>query len=224
MSISPETFTARRLGMVMNQLRRSGLTDERVLQAMSVVPREEFVPPGKCESAYDDRPLPIGYGQTVSQPYMVATMLEFLQVEPEHVVLEVGAGSGYQAALLGQLAAVVYAVELVPELAARAAAVVARLGYSDVHIIAADGSLGYPEAAPYDRIIVAAAAPSIPPPLVEQLAEGGRLVAPVGGHGRQECVTATKQRGELVVKRGLACTFVPLRGQHGWAARSWPGE
>jgi protein-L-isoaspartate(D-aspartate) O-methyltransferase len=224
MTTSAETFAARRHDMVLNQLRRRGLTDERVLEAMSVVPREEFVLPGKYEYAYDDAALPIGYGQTISQPYMVAIMLEALQVEPGQVVLEVGAGSGYQAALLGQLAAAVYAVELVPELAARAAGVIARLGYGNVHIIAGDGSLGYPEAAPYDRIIVAAAAPSVPPPLVEQLAEGGRLTVPVGGQGHQECVTATKQGGELVVRRGLACTFVPLRGQHGWAARSWPGE
>lgn len=213
-----------RKAMVDQQLRLRGINDDRVLAAMLSVPREQFVPQSQRPYAYDDRALAIGHGQTISQPYMVAFMLQWLEVEPHHKVLEIGAGSGYQAALLGQLAREVYAVEIVTALADTAAATLARLGYDNVHIVAADGSIGYPRAAPYDRIIVAAAAPELPEPLVAQLTEGGRVVAPVGSRGFQECIAATKQDGRLVTQRGLGCTFVPLRGRHGWQQGSWPGE
>jgi len=209
----------RRLDMVEHQLRRRGLRDERVLQAMTMLPRHEFVPPALLDEAYDDRALPIGCGQTISQPYMVALMLNLLQVEPEHRVLEVGAGSGYVAALLGMLGDTVYAVELVEELAERADQTIRRLALTNVHIIAGDGSLGYPEVAPYDRILISAAAPTIPVPLAEQLAEGGRMIAPVGGRSVQTCEIRTKQDGKMHVERDTDCVFVPLLGEHGWKDR-----
>jgi len=208
--------------MLDKHLRARGITDERLLAAFARVPREEFVPPPQRPHAYDDCALSIGWGQTISQPYMVACMLQALEVGPEHRVLEVGAGSGYQAALLGQLAREVYAIEVVPALAERAAAVLTRLGYANIHVLAGDGTLGYPPAQPYDRIIVAAAAPQVPPPLLAQLAEGGRLVIPVGGPGHQVCMTGVKRAGQFELHPGLGCLFVPLRGEHGWSRRSWP--
>lgn len=210
----------RRQWMVEGQLVARNITDPRVLEAMRTVPRHEFVPAGEQDLAYDDRALAIGCGQTISQPYMVALMCGLLAVEPEHKVLEVGAGSGYQAAILGQLAREVYAIEIVPELVLRARGVLARLGHDSVHIIQGDGTLGYPPQAPFDRIIVAAAAPDIPGPLVEQLAEGGRLVAPVGDRGTQTCMVGVKRNGELELEIGISCVFVPLVGRHGWHDQS----
>ena len=147
---------------------------------------------------------------------MVAKVLELLAPTPEELALEVGAGSGYQAALLGVLCREVYAVEIVETLAQRAVQTLNRLGYHNVHIQVGDGTLGYPPAAPYDRIIIAAAAPDIPPPLVEQLVEGGRLVAPVGSRGTQRCVVGIKRQGELTIIEDIGCVFVPLLGEHGW--------
>ncbi len=209
-------FAEQRRLMAEGQLRRRGIADERVLAAMGKVPREQFMPERQRRFAYDDSALSIGEGQTISQPYMVAKMLELLACRPEHRVLEVGAGSGYQAALLGELAAEVYAIEIVETLAERARQVLSRLGYENVSIVVGDGTLGYPEAAPYDRVIVSAAAPQVPPPLVEQLAEGGRLVAPVGNRGMQTCIVGSKEDGELRIERSIGCVFVPLIGQHGW--------
>lgn len=217
-----ETLRAR-ARMVEDQLRGRGIADERLLAAMLAVPRHRFVPFAGRELAYDDRPVTIGYGQTISQPYMVAWMLEMLQVEPGNRVLEIGAGSGYQAAVLGQMAAQVVGIELVPDLAERAQDTLADLGYANVLIVAGDGTLGYPAHAPFDRIIIAAASPAIPPPLIEQLAEGGRLVAPVGGRNVQTCLTAVKVHGELQIKQGLECLFVPLLGEHGWRDRPREG-
>jgi len=197
-------FAEQRRMMAEGQLRRRGIADERVLAAMGKVPREQFMPERQRRFAY------------ISQPYMVAKMLELLACRPEHRVLEVGAGSGYQAALLGELAAEVYAIEIVETLAERARQVLSRLGYENVSIVVGDGTLGYPEAAPYDRVIVSAAAPQVPPPLVEQLAEGGRLVAPVGNRGMQTCIVGSKEDGELRIERSIGCVFVPLIGQHGW--------
>ena len=212
---SPDAEVERRM-MVEHQLRRRRIKDERVLAAMLKVPREQFVPPAQRRSAYDDSAMSIGEGQTISQPYMVAKMLELLDCRREHRALEIGAGSGYQAALLGELTAEVYAVEIVELLAERAGQLLARLGYDNVVIVRGDGTLGYPPAAPYDRIIVAAAAPSIPTPLAEQLVEGGRLVAPVGSRAMQTCVVAVKHEGELAIEEGIGCVFVPLVGEHGW--------
>ena len=209
-------FAEQRRMMAEGQLRRRGIADERVLAAMGKVPREQFIPEHQRRFAYDDSALSIGEGQTISQPYMVAKMLELLACRPEHRVLEVGAGSGYQAALLGELAAEVYAIEIVETLAEGARQVLSRLGYENVSIVVGDGTLGYPEAAPYDRVIVAAAAPQVPPPLAEQVAEGGRLVAPVGSRGVQTCIIGSKEDGELRIERSIGCVFVPLIGQHGW--------
>jgi protein-L-isoaspartate(D-aspartate) O-methyltransferase len=212
-----DTWRRQREAMVAGQLRARGLRDERVLAAMGEVPREQFVLPEYRRSAYDDSPLPLGHGATISQPYMVALMLELLQVQPGHRVLEIGAGSGYQAALLSRLAREVWGVEIIPELARRAADTLARLGYGNAHLIAGDGSGGYPEAAPYDRIIVAAGAPQVPQPLVEQLAMGGRLVAPVGPRYTQRCLVLEKTPDGLVEQGSISCVFVPLVGEHGWS-------
>ncbi|MBC7287833.1 MAG: protein-L-isoaspartate O-methyltransferase, partial [Armatimonadetes bacterium] len=163
-----------------------------------------------------------GYGQTISQPYIVAVMLEMLDVGPDHKVLEVGAGSGYQAALLAELAREVYAIEIIEPLAYRAEQTLKRLGYADkVRIIRGDGTLGWPEAAPYDRIIISAACPDVPPPLQEQLAEGGRIVAPVGRRGIQQLVVGVKRGGTLELTHTIGCVFVPLVGEHGWKKRAW---
>ncbi|NSW56321.1 MAG: protein-L-isoaspartate(D-aspartate) O-methyltransferase [Armatimonadetes bacterium] len=203
--------------MVATQLEARGITDRRVLQAMLEVPRHEFVPANIRDIAYTAQALAIGHGQTISQPYMVGLMCQLLEVEPHHRVLEVGAGSGYQAALLGQLASEVYSVELVPALADAAARLVKRLGYENVHIIAGDGTVGLPEKAPFDRIIVAAAAPDIPPPLIEQLVLGGRLIAPVGDRFLQKLVILTRTADGVQSRDSIACVFVPLLGRHGWS-------
>jgi len=202
--------------MVAEQLAARDIRDARVLQAMATVPRHEFVPRDQRALAYTDRALEIGCGQTISQPYMVALMCQLLQVAREHSVLEVGAGSGYQAAVLGQLARKVHAFEIVAQLASSAHALIGRLGYSTVNIHTADGTLGCPDQAPFDRIIIAAASPEIPPPLVEQLAEGGRIVAPVGSRRSQIVVVGARKGDELCTWQSTPCVFVPLRGEHGW--------
>ncbi len=212
----PPNTEKQRRAMVEHQLRRRGIKDERVLAAMLKVPREQFVPASQQRFAYDDNAMAIGEGQTISQPYMVAKMLELLDCRPEHRALEIGAGSGYQAALLAELTTEVYAVEIVEPLAERAGEVLARLGYDNVVVVPGDGTLGYSPAAPYDRIIVAAAAPQIPQPLADQLAEGGRLVAPVGSRAVQTCIVAVKREGELTTQESIGCVFVPLVGEHGW--------
>ncbi len=222
MSVDDKRFAVQRERMVEEQLRARGIRDERVLAAMAKVPRHLFVPEEIRASAYEDRALPIGYGQTISQPYIVAVMLEMLDVHDDHKVLEVGAGSGYQAALLAELAREVYAIEIIEPLAHRAKQVLDKLGYGDkVHIIVADGTLGWEEAAPYDRIIVSAACPEIPPPLAEQLVEGGRIVAPVGRRGIQQLVVGVKREGQLELMKTIGCVFVPLIGEHGWRRRAW---
>ena len=205
-----------RARMVDRQLRVGGIVDERVLAAMAAIPRHLFVPSDRRHQSYEDTPLPIGLGQTISQPLMVATMLEAMDLEGHEHVLEVGAGCGYQAALLGALARDVFTVEVLPELAKLARRHLEALGCSRVTVVLGDGGLGYPPAAPYDAIVVAAAAPSVPPPLVEQLAPGGRLVIPVGGWLSQTlCRVRKEQDGALVEERMMGCTFVPLVGEHG---------
>lgn len=216
-----KVYQAQRQHMVEHQLRARGICDERVLAAMGRVPRHRFVPEELVQAAYNDRALPIGYGQTISQPYMVAVMLEMLDVHDDHVCLEVGAGSGYQAALLGELGGEVYAIEIIEPLARRARMVLGELGYENIRVIVADGTLGYDEAAPYDRIIIAAACPEIPPPLTEQLREGGRIVAPIGRRGVQQCVVGIRRGGELEVTKTIGCVFVPCVGEHGWKRRAW---
>ena len=211
-----EQWPEQRKQMVEAQLRRRGINHQQVLEAMRRVPRHEFVPINHRYAAYADTVLPLGWGQTISQPYMVAYMLQLLDPQPDNRVLEGGAGSGYQAALLSVLAREVYAIEIIEPLAERAQQTIQELGYDNVHIITGDGSLGYPPAAPYDRIIVAAATPQIPPPWQQQLADGGLLVAPVGSQGAQQCLLAEKKHGELEITETIGCIFVPLVGEYGW--------
>lgn len=201
-----------RLAMVRNQLERRGIMDERVLQAMREVPRHAFAPATRRHEAYGDHPVAIGESQTMSQPYMVAVMIERLRLKGGERVLEIGAGSGYQAAVLSRLAAEVYTVECFPSLASGARLVLQRLGYENVRVVQADGRLGFAEQAPYHGIIVAAAAPFIPAPLRAQLADGGRLVMPVGGPGGQRLLIATRQGDAFVEEVTMACRFVPLLG------------
>lgn len=205
--------------MVERQLRKRGIRDERVLAAMLAVPRHEFVPPELAGEAYTDRPLPIGHGQTISQPFMVAAMTAALELSGGERVLEIGTGSGYQAAVLSLLAREVHTVEMHEDLAVHTAESLCRLGYANVHVHVGDGTLGWPAAAPYDAIVVTAAAPDIPPPLAAQLAEGGRLVIPVGTPDEQRLVHVHKRDGALIKRELYHCRFVPLFGQYGWKPR-----
>ncbi|HKU43137.1 MAG TPA: protein-L-isoaspartate(D-aspartate) O-methyltransferase [Polyangiales bacterium] len=198
--------------MVDDQLRRRGVLDPRVLMAMREVPREAFVNPSDRGRAYADCALALGHGQTISQPYMVARTVELAQLEPHHVVLDVGTGSGYQAAVLSRLCARVYGVELLPELAADARERLARLGFDNIEVHCGDGSLGLPEHAPYDAIVVAAAAGRIPEALVEQLRVGGRLVIPVGPRHLQTLTVVMKTEVGTVRELHDQCVYVPLLG------------
>jgi len=210
--------------MVSRQLRGRGIRDQRVLQAMLEVPRHEFVAPEFRHQAYDDRPLPIGAGQTISQPYMVAIMTESLGLRGHEKVLEIGTGSGYQAAVLARLAARVYTIERERELVDTARGILGRLAeaglleLSRLELIEGDGTEGHAAAAPYDGILVAAAAPSVPRALEEQLAEGGRLVIPVGNLDYQQLRLIQKVSGRLAASVVNECRFVPLVGRHGWPA------
>lgn len=215
---APGRLDAKRIAMVELQLRQRGIRDERILQAMAKVPRHEFVAPAFKYQAYEDQPLPIGEGQTVSQPYIVAAMLESLTLTPSDRVLEVGTGSAYQAALLAELAAEVFSIERHASLADSARQVLERLEQKNVHIRVGDGSLGWPEAAPFDAIVVSAAVPQAPPSLISQLKEGGRLIAPVGTPDMQELQLVRVVSGELLIKHLDGCRFVPLIGKQGFAA------
>jgi len=212
----PLPFEEERRLMVEIQLRHRGIRDERVLDAMSQVPRHEFVPPALVKAAYDDRPLPLGAAETISQPYIVAAMTEAADVQAGDKALEVGTGSGYQAAILAYLGARVYTIERNTALAKSAQERLARLGYDGVEVIAGDGSEGYPLAAPYAIILVTAAAPLVPPALLEQMAEGGRLVIPVGDLHRQDLLLNLKRAGQVKTHVLDPCQFVPLIGKAGW--------
>jgi protein-L-isoaspartate(D-aspartate) O-methyltransferase len=204
-----------RMSMVEQQIRRRGVTDQDVLEAMERVPRHEFVPVEYQAQAYADRPLPIGYGQTISQPYIVALMTELLQLKTTDRVLEIGTGSGYQAAILGEIVGQVYTVEIVEALAAEAKERLERLGYTNVHTLHADGYFGWEEHAPYDAIIVTAAPDHIPHPLVQQLKEGAKLVIPVGPPGGYQTLWQVSKSGDEVIKRNVTgVLFVPLTGEH----------
>ena len=203
--------------MVERQLRGRGVADERVLAAMATVPRERFVPAGASDQAYDDAALPIEDGQSISQPYMVAWMTELLDVAPGIDVLEIGTGSGYQAAVLAAMGARVRTIERLPDLAAAARQRFAELGLADrIEVVVADGSLGDPATAPHARMIVTAGAPVLPGPLVDQLAEGGRLVVPIGPAGDQQLVVVTRTDGRLIETPAGGCAFVPLIGAAGF--------
>src|SRR5688572_24714393 len=208
---APSELRARRLDMVERQIRQRDVADPRVLEAMRTVPRERFVPAALASRAYEDNPLPIGHGQTISQPFIVAYMTEALRVEPQHKVLEIGTGSGYQAAVLAQLARDVYTVEIVPELVRRASETLGEGGYANVHVREGDGFGGWPEHAPFDRIMVTAAPAEIPRPLLDQLATGGRLVIPVGPPGGLQFVTIVEKTARgTIERRTLPVQFVPF--------------
>jgi protein-L-isoaspartate(D-aspartate) O-methyltransferase len=219
MSSPPQsvTFAAERIRMVESQLRQRGVHDERALEAMRRVPRHQFVPQRYQAQAYEDHPIPIGFGQTISQPYIVALMLEALSLQPSDRVLEVGTGSGYQTALLAELAAQVCSIERHAPLAENAASILRSLGYTNVTVLVGDGSKGLPEQAPFDAIIVSAAAPKLPAALFHQLAEGGRMIVPVGPPEAQELQLIRKRDGRPAVSHLEGCRFVPLIGGEGYA-------
>jgi len=213
-------YAAQHLEMIEKQLRRRGISDSGVLGAMTAVPRHEFVAGELRSRAYEDVPLPIGGGQTISQPYIVAAMTAALHLEPGDRVLEIGTGCGFQAAVLSLLAKEVFTIERRPELASAASATLARLGYANAHAHCGDGTLGLPDFAPFDAILVAAAAPSVPKPLLLQLAEGGRMILPVGDTEHQELQLIEKHGDTFPTKMLEGCRFVPLVGYHGWQEQS----
>jgi protein-L-isoaspartate(D-aspartate) O-methyltransferase len=207
---APPDYAEARRAMVARQLQARDITDPRVLAAMGKVPRHLLVPPDLAALAYNDHPLPIGEGQTISQPYIVALMSQWAEVKPKDKVLEVGTGSGYQAAILGELADKVFSIEIKPELARRAAARLQELGYRQVRVKAGDGYRGWPEEAPFDAILVTAAAPQVPP-AAAQLKEGGRLVIPLGAPGGEQTLVRLRQvKGKLQEEARLPVRFVPL--------------
>lgn len=208
--LHPDRFAVERRQMVEVQLRRRGISDQRLLSAMASIPRHEFVEPRYSSQAYEDHPLPIDAGQTISQPYIVALMLELLQLDSASKVLEIGSGSGYQAAVLSKLAGQVYTVERHPELARQAAETLSRLGLNNVSVVTGDGSMGLAEHAPFDAIVVSAAAAQIPPALFEQLRDGGRMIIPVGPPEAQELQLVRKQAGKALISLREGCRFVPL--------------
>jgi protein-L-isoaspartate(D-aspartate) O-methyltransferase len=222
-----ERWRQARNRMVEDQLAGRGIRDERVLEAMRAVPRHLFVPGEIRDLAYADAPLPIGQRQTISQPYIVALMTELLDLKGDEKVLEIGTGSGYQAAILGKLAKEVYSVERLPELAEKARKLLEALGYNNVHVVVADGTRGLPEHAPFDAIVVTAAAPQVPKPLLQQLADGGRLVLPVGSRDGQILERWIRRGDQWAQERITPVAFVPLVGEHGWSSeerpqRRWP--
>ena len=207
----PDQARARE-AMVQEQLASRGVRDPKTLAALRKVPRHLFVPPGSVREAYDDHPLPIGHGQTISQPYIVGFMTEALGLKGGETVLEVGTGSGYQAAVLSEIAGKVYTIEIVAELAEEARGRLQRLGYANVEVRAGDGYLGWPEAAPFDAITVTAAAPRVPQPLKDQLRDGGRLILPLGDE-YQELIVVTRRGASFEERRVLPVRFVPMTGK-----------
>jgi protein-L-isoaspartate(D-aspartate) O-methyltransferase len=214
-------FERERKRMVRTQILQRGLRDKRLLAAFEEVPRHLFVPEEHQFSAYDDSPLSIGFSQTISQPYIVALMTDRLELSGHERVLEIGTGSGYQAAILGMLVEEVHTVEFIPELAKNAEKTLKALGLDNIHIHIGDGSLGWPEAAPYDGILVAAAAPQVPKVLLDQLKEGGRLILPVGARGMQNLEIWERNVDDFTHRIETAVAFVPLRGKQGWDRKEW---
>ncbi len=212
-----EAYSHERKRMVDKQMVRRGIRDERVLEAMRTIPRHEFVPPEQVHQAYVDAPLPIGNSQTISQPYIVALMTELLSLKGDETVLEIGTGSGYQAAILAHLAKKVYSIERIPELAERAQSLLHSLQLENIEVVVGDGSCGLPEHAPYQAIIVTASAPEVPKPLEDQLSDGGRLVVPVGSRVGQVLELWRREGQKLVCEKLAPVAFVPLIGEHAWS-------
>jgi protein-L-isoaspartate(D-aspartate) O-methyltransferase len=213
-----EDFSIQRKKMVDIQLAARGISDKRVLEAFGKVPRERFVRAGDYAQAYGDHPLGIGSGQTISQPYMVALMTQCLGLHGDENVLEIGTGSGYQTAILAELASKIYTVERIPELSERAQEILGELGYSNIRFRVSDGTIGWPEEAPYDAVIVTAGAPSVPESLKEQLIAGGRMSIPVGDSFGQDLLLVRKKDGRMYEEEICKCTFVKLIGEEGWRA------
>lgn len=207
--------------MVAFQIERRGITDKRILAAMRKIPRHHFIPREEWENAYDDFPLPIGEGQTISQPYIVAFMSNVLNLQKNDKVLEIGTGSGYQAAILAGLARSVYTVERIAQLAERASQRLQELKIDNVNVIVGDGSLGLPQEAPFDAILVTAAAPNAPQKVLDQLAEGGRMIIPVGSRFHQTLELWKRIQGRFTCQEVLPVVFVPLIGEHGWKREDW---
>ena len=214
--MSPYPRHEERRRMVERQIEARGIHNPRVLATMREIPRHHFIPPPYDQAAYDDNPLPIGNGQTISQPYIVALMTELLRPEPSDNILEIGAGSGYQAAILSRLVQRLTTIERIPSVTILARNNLKSLGIRNVEVVEGDGTQGYPQNAPYDGIIVTAATPEIPQTLTDQLADGGRLVAPVGGRDIQELVTLEKHGDLLIPEPHGGVRFVPLIGRYGW--------
>ncbi len=214
--IDMKDYETQRESMVERQIRGRGVNNQRVLETMKKVPRHDFVPNKSVSQAYMDRPLSIGNGQTISQPYMVALMSECLDPQASERVLEIGTGSGYQTAILAELSREVYSVERIPELAEGARRMLKQIGYRNISVYEGDGSLGLPEEAPFDCIIVAAGAPEVPEPLLDQLGMGGRLVVPIGDAHHQNLYTFVRDSKGIHKKAGTGCVFVPLIGSYGW--------
>lgn len=216
-----DDFAGQRESMVHEQIERRGIRDPRVLDAMRVVPRHLFVPPDQRHWAYSDGALRIDLGQTISQPYIVALMTELMELQGGETVLEVGTGSGYQAAILAQIADQVHSIERHPPLAQTAQEILASLGFGNVQVHTGDGTLGYPKFAPYQAIMVTAAAPKTPQSLLEQLKDGGRLVIPVGGKHSQRLEVWRRKGAKYTQKTTTAVAFVPLLGDEGWQEKEW---
>ncbi|MCK9375227.1 MAG: protein-L-isoaspartate(D-aspartate) O-methyltransferase [Syntrophobacterales bacterium] len=219
--MTEDNYTVERRLMVDRQIAARGVSDPRVLAAMKKVPRHRFIPSHLWDQAYGDYPLPIGEDQTISQPYIVALMTELLELKETDRVLEIGTGSGYQAAILAELAAQVYTIDRVETLLARAEQLLAALGYTNIHTRVGDGTLGWPEEMPYEAIIVTAGTPQVPRPLTEQLALGGRLVVPVGDTWSQTLTCVRKTKDGLKFEYHGGCRFVRLIGKYGWEEGAW---
>ena len=211
LSFQKDPFERKREEMVSQTIEKNGVTDKAVLKSMRAVKRHLFVPEDIASSAYEDRPLPIGYGQTISQPFIVAYMTEVIKPKPEYNVLEIGTGSGYQAAVLAEIVKEVYTIEIIPELGNAAAARLKKLGYRNVTAKVADGYFGWPEHGPYDAIVVTAAAEFVPPPLLEQLKDGGKIVIPIGSPFMNQTLMVIEKKGKKITTRSLMpVVFVPF--------------
>ncbi len=216
MSAEFDLYIASREKMVREQIVARGIKNQQVIDVLRKVPRHKFVEQKYLKEAYNDHPLPLTQGQTISQPYIVALMTELLELYGDEKVLEIGTGSGYQTAILAELAETVYTVDRLTELSHEAQQTLQQLGYKNIHLQVGDGSVGWQELAPYDRIIVTASAPNIPQPLIDQLKEGGKIVIPLGSSFGQDLVVGEKYKGEMKIFDYGKCVFVPLIGEFGW--------